>query len=193
MISKKIIAVSLLFLAGCASRPVTAPKQAVSQPQEEKGNGIVKIKIETTYGDIYADLYGDKAPKTVENFVKLTEKGFYDGIIFHRVIPDFMIQTGDPTGTGRGGPGYTFADEFSPDLRHDKAGTLSMANAGPGTNGSQFFITDAATPWLDGKHSVFGRVTQGLEIVKKIANADRGPADKPIEKIEMKKVSVLTK
>lgn len=156
-----------------------------------EGEGVVKIKIETTLGDIYADLNEKEAPKTVENFTKLTKQGFYDGIIFHRVIPDFMIQTGDPTGTGTGGPGYKFADEFSPALKHSKAGVLSMANSGPNTNGSQFFITDAATPWLDGKHSVFGQVTQGIDVVKKIANAPRDGGDHPKTEIKMTKVTVL--
>lgn len=153
----------------------------------------MKIKIETTLGDIYADLYESEAPKTVENFVTLANKGFYDGIIFHRVIPDFMIQTGDPTGTGMGGPGYQFPDEFSKKLRHNGAGVLSMANSGPNTNGSQFFITAAATPWLDDRHSVFGKVTQGMDVVQKIAQAPRDRQDKPVQKIAMTIVVVLSK
>ena len=156
-----------------------------------EGEEIVKIKIETTLGDIYADLYAKEVPKTVENFVTLAKKGFYDGILFHRVIPEFMIQTGDPTGTGMGGPGYQFADEFSPNLKHDKAGVLSMANAGPNTNGSQFFITDVPTPHLNNRHSVFGQVTQGVDIVHKIANAPRDANDKPRTEIKMTKVTVL--
>ena len=158
---------------------------------QAEGEDIVKIKIETTAGEIDADLYAKEAPKTVENFVTLAKKGFYDGIIFHRVIPEFMIQTGDPTGTGMGGPGYQFADEFSPNLKHDKAGVLSMANAGPNTNGSQFFITDVPTPHLNGRHSVFGQVTQGLDVVHKIANAPRSADDKPLQEIKMTKVTVL--
>ena len=156
-----------------------------------EGEGIVKIKIETTAGDIYADLNAKEAPKTVDNFVTLAKKGFYDGIIFHRVIPDFMIQTGDPTGTGMGGPGYKFNDEFSPNLKHDKPGVLSMANAGPNTNGSQFFITEAATPWLDKRHSIFGQVTKGQNVVSAIARAPRNSQDRPTSTIAMKKVSVL--
>ena len=152
----------------------------------------MKIKIETTAGDIYADLYKKEAPKTVENFVTLAKKGFYDGIIFHRVIPDFMIQTGDPTGTGMGGPGYKFADEFNDKLRHDKPGVLSMANSGPNTNGSQFFITSIPTPWLDDRHSVFGNVTQGMDIVLKIAAASRDGQDKPKQKIAMNKVVIIS-
>ncbi len=150
-----------------------------------------KIQIETTQGTIEAELYPDQAPKTVSNFVTLAKKGFYDGIVFHRVIPEFMIQTGDPTGTGRGGPGYTFQDEFSSELKHDKPGTLSMANSGPNTNGSQFFITEIPTPWLDKRHSVFGRVTQGFEIVKAIGHAPRDSGDKPLQTISMKKVLVF--
>jgi len=172
---------------GCASQEAVRPPQAIATEE----NDIVKIKIETTQGDIYADLYAKEAPKTVANFVKLAKSGYYDGIIFHRVIPNFMIQTGDPTGTGRGGPGYAFADEFSPNLKHDKAGVFSMANAGPNTNGSQFFITDAPTPHLNNRHSVFGQVTQGMDVVKAIANAATDAQDRPREKISMKKVTVL--
>jgi peptidyl-prolyl cis-trans isomerase B (cyclophilin B) len=128
--------------------------------------------IETNRGMIVLQLYAAQAPRTVNNFVSLARDGYYDGITFHRVLPDFMIQGGDPTGTGRGGPGYTFKDEFDPKLKHDKPGVLSMANAGPGTNGSQFFITHVPTPWLDGKHSVFGQVTQGQDVVDKIEQGD---------------------
>lgn len=128
--------------------------------------------IETNRGFITLKLYAAQAPRTVNNFVCLARDGFYDGVTFHRVIKDFMIQGGDPTGTGRGGPGYTFKDEFDPKLKHDKPGVLSMANAGPGTNGSQFFITHVPTPWLDGKHSVFGQVTKGQDIVNAIQQGD---------------------
>ena len=158
---------------------------------QAEGGELVKIKIETTMGEIDADLYAKDAPKTVENFVTLAKKGFYDGIIFHRVIPEFMIQTGDPTGTGMGGPGYQFADEFSPNLKHDKAGVLSMANSGPNTNGSQFFITEAPTPHLNNRHSVFGQVTQGIDVGHKIAKAPRDGNDKPLQEIKMTKVTVL--
>ena len=128
--------------------------------------------IETSKGNIRVELHDDKAPRTVENFTKLARDGFYDGLTFHRVIEDFMVQTGCPEGTGRGGPGYTFEDEFHPDLKHDSPGVLSMANAGPNTNGSQFFITHVATPWLDGKHSVFGRVLEGQDVVNTIEQGD---------------------
>jgi len=128
--------------------------------------------IKTNRGDIVVDLYADKTPKTVNNFVSLAKDGYYNGVKFHRVIADFMVQTGDPTGTGRGGPGYTFADEFHPSLRHTGPGILSMANAGPGTNGSQFFITHIKTDWLDGKHSVFGKVREGQDVVNAIRQGD---------------------
>ncbi|MEX2671730.1 MAG: peptidylprolyl isomerase [Phycisphaeraceae bacterium] len=128
--------------------------------------------IETDKGTIALQLHDDKAPKTVENFITLAKKGFYDGLSFHRVIEDFMVQTGCPQGTGTGGPGYTFEDEIHPDLKHDQPGILSMANAGPGTNGSQFFITHVATPWLDGKHTVFGKVTEGQDVVNAITQGD---------------------
>ena len=152
--------------------------------------GNPKATIETTKGTLVVELYKDKAPKTAENFITLAKKGFYNGTLFHRVIPGFMIQTGDPTGTGRGGPGYTFADEFSPDLKHTGPGILSMANAGPNTNGSQFFITLAATPWLDGKHSIFGKVVEGQSVVEVIAAADRDGSDRPRQEISMKTVTV---
>ncbi|MBI4313753.1 MAG: peptidylprolyl isomerase [Candidatus Omnitrophica bacterium] len=148
------------------------------------------VTIETNKGTIVVGLFQDKAPKTVENFLTLTKKGFYNGIIFHRVIPGFMIQTGDPTGTGMGGPGYKFEDEFSPALKHEGPGVLSMANSGPNTNGSQFFITLAATPWLDGKHSVFGKVVKGQDVVEAIAAAPRDPQDKPLTPIQMTSVTV---
>ncbi|HAG90923.1 MAG TPA: peptidylprolyl isomerase [Bdellovibrionales bacterium] len=162
-------------------------------------------KFETSQGNFKIQLFPDKAPKTVENFVGLAEgtkewtdprsgekmkKPFYDGVIFHRVIPDFMIQGGDPLGVGTGGPGYTFEDEFHPELKHSKPGMLSMANAGPNTNGSQFFITVAATPWLDGRHSIFGEVVEGYDVVEKISNVPRGAQDKPKEDVVIKKVTI---
>jgi len=128
--------------------------------------------IETPRGTIKIELFARRAPRTAANFEKLAADGFYDGLKFHRVIPDFMIQGGCPQGTGTGGPGYTFEDEFHPELRHDGPGILSMANAGPDTNGSQFFLTHVATPWLDDKHSVFGRVIEGQEVVDAIQGGD---------------------
>ncbi len=128
--------------------------------------------LSTDKGDIIIELFADKTPRTVNNFVFLAREGFYDGIIFHRVITNFMTQGGDPTGTGSGGPGYRFADEFHPSLKHDKPGLLSMANAGPGTNGSQFFITHVPTPWLDNKHSLFGQITSGMDVLLSIPPRD---------------------
>ncbi len=135
--------------------------------------GELSATIKTRRGTIELELYADDAPLTVANFVNLARRGYYDGITFHRVIPDFMVQGGDPTGTGSGGPGYKFQDECTPKRRHDGPGVLSMANAGPGTNGSQFFITHVATDWLDGKHTVFGRVTSGQDVVDAIAQGDK--------------------
>ncbi len=144
--------------------------------------------IRTTKGDIVVELYADDAPLTVENFVNLARAGFYDGTTFHRVIKGFMAQGGDPTGTGRGGPGYEFRDEFSA-RRHDGAGALSMANAGPNTNGSQFFITFAATPHLDGRHTVFGRVVSGLEVLDRISERDPATARQPGDRIDAIEIS----
>ena len=148
------------------------------------------VTIETNHGTIVAEMFADSAPKTAANFVELAEKGYYDGIIFHRVIEGFMIQGGDPTGTGRGGPGYHIPDEFGPGLAHTHAGIFSMANAGPGSGGSQFFITLAATPWLDGKHAIFGKVTSGLDVVLAIGKVKTGIGDRPAENVVMEKVTV---
>ena len=149
-----------------------------------------RATINTTKGTIVIELYKEEAPKTVENFIKLARQGFYNGLIFHRVIPNFMIQTGDPTGTGTGGPGYTFDDEIAPNLRHEVPGVVSMANSGPSTNGSQFFITLAATPWLDGKHTIFGRVIEGQVIVEQIGAVERDGSDRPVEEVKMKQVTI---
>jgi cyclophilin family peptidyl-prolyl cis-trans isomerase len=148
-----------------------------------------KATMQTNQGTIEIELFDDDAPKTVENFRKLASDGFYDGVIFHRVIPDFMIQGGDPTGTGTGGPGYQFEDEFN-DHKVER-GALAMANAGPNTNGSQFFIVTAeATPWLDGKHTVFGTVTSGMDVADAISNVDTGPGDKPRDEVRIESVSL---
>ena len=141
-------------------------------PIEANQENKLTAVITTTKGDIRVTLFPAEAPLSVANFVNLAQRGYYNGLTFHRVIADFMIQGGDPTGTGRGGPGYDFADEFSPSLRHNSAGTLSMANAGPNTNGSQFFITHGPTTHLDDKHSIFGRVSSGQEVVDAIAQGD---------------------
>ena len=146
--------------------------------------------IETNMGTIEIELFEDKAPLTTSNFIKLAQEGFYDSVIFHRVIPQFMVQGGDPTGTGTGGPGYKINDEFNPSLKHDKAGILSMANSGPNTGGSQFFITTVPTPWLDGKHSIFGQVVKGQDIVEKISNVPKNSNDKPLKDVIMTKVTI---
>ena len=145
--------------------------------------------LHTNHGAIAFELFEDDAPKTVENFVSLARDGFYDGVVFHRVIPDFMIQGGDPTGTGSGGPGYTFEDEFND--RKVVRGALAMANAGPNTNGSQFFIVTAdACPWLDGKHTVFGEVTEGMDVVDTISGLDTDARDRPRDDVVIERVSV---
>ena len=148
-----------------------------------------KATMQTNQGAIEIELFDDDAPKTVENFKKLANDGFYNGVIFHRVIPDFMIQGGDPTGTGTGGPGYQFEDEFN---NHKvERGALAMANAGPNTNGSQFFIVTAeATPWLDGKHTVFGKVTSGMEVVDTIEQTDTDSRDKPLEEMRIESITI---
>jgi cyclophilin family peptidyl-prolyl cis-trans isomerase len=146
-------------------------------------------KFKTDAGDFVVELFADKVPRTVNNFVFLAREGYYNGVTFHRVIRNFMAQGGDPTGTGSGGPGYQFADEFHPSLRHDSPGILSMANAGPGTNGSQFFITHGPTPHLDNKHSVFGKVTQGLDVVLAIPERDPGRSRTPGTKINSIEIS----
>jgi peptidyl-prolyl cis-trans isomerase B (cyclophilin B) len=145
--------------------------------------------LQTSHGPIELELHDGDAPKTVENFRKLATDGFYNGVVFHRVIPDFMIQGGDPTGTGSGGPGYTFEDEFND---HPVArGALAMANAGPNTNGSQFFIVTAdACPWLDGKHTVFGRVTEGMNVVDAISQVETGAADRPREDVVIERIDL---
>ena len=161
--------------------------------------------LQTSQGRIVIRLFPDQAPKTVRNFVELAEGGrqwtdprtgrtttakLYDGTIFHRVIPDFMIQGGDPLGSGRGGPGYEFADEFHPDLRFDRPYLLAMANAGPGTNGSQFFITVAPTAWLNGKHTIFGEVIEGADVVDRISRVKTGSQDRPVEDVTIDSVTV---
>src|ERR1700743_1164620 len=150
---------------------------------------MTNATMQTNHGAIELELFDEDAPKTVENFKKLAADGFYDGVVFHRIIEDFMIQGGDPTGTGSGGPGYQFEDEFND---HPVArGALAMANAGPNTNGSQFFIVTAdACPWLDGKHTVFGRVTSGMDVVDAIGGAPTGAQDRPLDEIRIESVSV---
>ena len=190
-----LVGLALLLSAG----PATAgeKEKTVAEP--------LYATLKTSLGVIVIRLYDDKAPKTVENFVGLAsgtkewtdpktggkvKRPLYNGTLFHRVIPGFMIQGGDPLGRGTGGPGYKFADEFNPGLRHNKAGILSMANSGPNTNGSQFFITLGPTPHLDNRHSVFGEVTQGQDVVAAIGNAPRGPNDRPLKDVVLQEVII---
>lgn len=192
---KRGIAIAVFAVAVVCALQVSA--------QDKKGPVYATLK--TTMGDIVIQLFDDKAPKTVANFIALAtgakewtdpktrekvKRPLYNGTIFHRVIPGFMIQGGDPLGNGTGGPGYRFEDEFNPDLKHSKPGILSMANAGPNTNGSQFFITEKPTPWLDGKHSVFGEVIKGQNVVDAIANVPRDLRDRPIKDVVLQEVVI---
>lgn len=192
---KALLAMIMTLLA---LLPLSATAAELTTP------GLYAI-LETSMGNITVVLFEKEAPKTVANFIELaegkkewsdpktgktTKRPLYNGTIFHRVIPEFMIQGGDPAGNGTGGPGYTFEDEFTPKLRHDAPGRLSMANRGPNTNGSQFFITEIPTPWLDGRHTIFGQVLDGLDLVKKIARVKRNRMDRPIEDVVLKKVII---
>ena len=175
-------------------RPLeTSDERSTSFPRAEQvleEGTDYRAVIHTSKGEIVVDLFQEQAPRTVNNFVFLALHRYYDGVPFHRVLEDFMAQTGDPTGTGRGGPGYTFADEFADGLQHDARGTLSMANAGPNTNGSQFFITFGATPWLDGRHAVFGRVIEGEGVLDQLRRVDPGrPSGEEPDRIE--RVTIL--
>lgn len=166
---KKLLLITFLFLAAC-SNPVAV--------------------METSKGTMEFELYEERAPVTVENFVNLSEDGFYEGVIFHRVIDGFMIQGGDPTGTGTGGPGYTIDDEFHPELRHDDIGVLSMANSGPDTGGSQFFVTLQATPHLDDRHSVFGKLTEGEDVLREIGSVETDMNDRPLEEVFIESIEI---
>lgn len=175
------------------AQTVNKKTQKEKKIMESKNDTLTVAVIETNMGTIELELFAKKAVKTVENFVGLAEKGYYNGVIFHRVIDNFMIQGGDPTGTGRGGQslwGEPFEDEVATGLKHDSEGILSMANAGPNTNGSQFFITLKDTPWLDGRHTVFGKVINGMDVVKKIGKVKTGPNDRPLEDVVMQKVTI---
>ncbi|MFN3872869.1 MAG: peptidylprolyl isomerase [Ignavibacterium sp.] len=185
---KKIIfALVLIFIAN---------QILFSQQKKDKKKMVDSMTvaiIQTNMGTIELELFADKTPKTVENFVGLANKGYYNGVIFHRVIDNFMIQGGDPTGTGRGGQslwGGKFEDEFVPELKHNGAGILSMANAGPNTNGSQFFITLKETPWLDGRHTVFGKVIKGMDVVQAIGKVPTNQQDRPLKDVVMEKVTI---
>ena len=172
-----IFLLAIIVISGCTGQPM------------KKTNSVVVF--ETSVGTFKAEIFEDKVPQTAANFLNLTNKEFYNGIIFHRVIDGFMIQGGDPSGDGTGGPGYTIPDEFHPSLTHSSAGILSMANAGPGTGGSQFFITLAPTTWLDGRHSIFGRVVEGMAVVEKIGKVST-VSDRPVEPVVMNRVYVAT-
>lgn len=206
---KNFILLTPLFLIFACVPHQNMPPQAKEEVKQEqtitKETKRMNAVIETSQGNITIELFPDKAPKTVENFVGLAEgtkeftdmktgqkakKKFYDGLAFHRVIPEFMIQGGCPIGTGTGGPGYKFEDEIDPSLKFDKPGRLAMANAGPGTNGSQFFITEVSTPWLNGNHTIFGQVTSGMDIVKKIARTEVDFSDKPVDPVIIKSITI---
>jgi len=148
------------------------------------------VEFNTNKGSFKIELFNDKAPLTTGNFMKLVNKGFYNGLIFHRAIPNFMIQGGCPHGTGKGGPGYTIKDEFHPDLKHESKGILSMANAGPNTGGSQFFITVAPTSWLDKHHSIFGKVIEGMDVVENISKVDKNRNDKPLKDVVINNITI---
>jgi peptidyl-prolyl cis-trans isomerase A (cyclophilin A) len=188
-----------------AATAAKSAKKANSEKESKDAAGKTVV-LKTSAGDITVKLFPEKAPKTVENFIGLAtgkkewtdprdgkpkkNKPLYDGTIFHRVIPNFMVQGGDPLGEGTGGPGYNFEDEFAPSDNFDRPGILAMANAGPNTNGSQFFITVAATPWLNGKHTIFGEVTKGMDIVNKIVNAPKGANDRPEKPVKIVAIRV---
>ncbi|MBN2144168.1 MAG: peptidylprolyl isomerase [Candidatus Aureabacteria bacterium] len=174
---KEMLFTSMMFLVG-SMLPVNAQTLAI---------------VKTTLGEFTIRLFADKTPKTVKNFITLSEKGFYNGIIFHRVIKGFMSQTGDPTGTGTGGPGYTFEDEFIPELKHSKSGIVSMANRGPDTNGSQFFITAAPQQHLNGRHTVFGEVIQGMDVCEKINSVKTDRQDRPIDEVKIISIQIMSK
>jgi cyclophilin family peptidyl-prolyl cis-trans isomerase len=178
----KLCAVFVMFLCLSALHAsADAAEEKISRPVAE---------FDTSMGNIKIELFEDLAPKTCRNFMDLAERDFFDGVIFHRVIDGFMIQGGDPTGTGTGGPGYVIPDEFGECLLHDSAGILSMANVGPNSGGSQFFITLAPTPWLDGKHAIFGRVIEGMNVVEAIGHVPTGQNDRPIRDVVIKKLSI---
>ena len=187
---KKSLAIlaTLILFAGCTGQqtPTTTSDPITEEPMQPNRHAV----IQTNMGTMELELFEQRAPVTTKNFVDLAEKGYYDGIIFHRIIDGFMIQGGDPTGTGRGGPGYSIDDEFHSELRHADAGVLSMANSGPDSGGSQFFITLVPTPGLDGKHAVFGQIVKGEDILKAIGSVDTDVGDRPLEEVIMEKVTI---
>lgn len=196
------ILISLLIIGGVLFTVFTAGKSSNINNTNKEENSMKpevlsdserlgkKAKFDTNQGSFTITLFGDKAPKTVSNFITLSKQGFYNNLIFHRVISGFMIQGGDPQGTGIGGPGYQFEDEFDPSLTFSKKGLLAMANSGPNTNGSQFFITVAQTPHLNNKHTIFGEVTEGYEVVEKISNTSVDDSDRPISEVKINKIEI---
>ncbi|MCH7771686.1 MAG: peptidylprolyl isomerase [Bacteroidetes bacterium] len=188
-----VFLVVLAFVTAFACREKNVDLSNNNREFNSMSDSITVAIIKTNMGTIEIELFADKTPKTVENFVGLAEKGYYNGVVFHRIIKKFMIQSGDPTGTGRGGAslwGGKFEDEFVSDLKHDIPGILSMANSGPNTNGSQFFITLIATPWLDGKHTIFGKVINGIDVVYAIGEVKTAAGDKPVNEVVMEKVTI---
>ncbi len=185
-----VLIAAIMLFAGCTTTQTddtaTNDKTLTEQKMQTNRHAI----IETNMGTMELELFEDKAPITTKNFIDLAEKGFYDGVIFHRVIEGFMIQGGDPTGTGMGGPGYSIDDEFGPGLKFDKEGVLAMANSGPNTGGSQFFITLAPTEWLDGHHAIFGQLVKGMDVLEKIGSVETDAHDKPLEDVVMEKVTI---
>ena len=200
---KKLISILTVAVLVASCSTVKIPQSMSKEEYSSLKDGLY-AQMETSKGNLTIELFEEEAPLTVANFVGLAEgtkenkakplgTPFYDGIVFHRVIKDFMIQGGDPDGKGTGGPGYDFEDEFFSDKKHDKKGILSMANSGPATNGSQFFITEVPTPWLDGKHTIFGQVIDGLDVIDTIANVQKGPQDRPKEDILINHVYIIKK
>ena len=201
-----ILLIGLIILSGCAQQP-SLPKSTLSTAkatdvaqtstnlnQNAQNSSMAKNPVavfETNLGIFKAEIFQDKVPLTANNFIKLSKDGFYNNLTFHRVIADFMIQGGDPNGDGTGGPGYEIKDEFNSQLKHSSKGMLSMANAGPNTGGSQFFITLAPTPWLDGKHAIFGKITEGIDVVEKIGNLKTDGNDRPVPSVVIKKLTIV--
>ena len=205
-----IIIITAIIMSGCtnakevtdqrtaaekAKYPITEKEQQPAPVKEENKSEeevifMKKATIKTNLGDIKIELYDDKTPVTVENFIKLSKEGFYNGTIFHRVIKDFMIQGGDPEGDGSGGPGYSIPDEFDDSLTFSEPGILAMANSGPDTGGSQFFITVAGTPWLNNKHTIFGKVIEGYDLVEKISKVKTEGSDRPVEQITIEIIEI---
>ncbi len=186
-----IIILAIVIASACGKKNVDLNNN--DKEIKSMSDSITVAIIKTNMGTIEIELFTDKTPKTVENFVGLTEKGYYKGVVFHRVIKNFMLQSGDPTGTGRGGASFwggKFEDEFVSDLKHDTPGILSMANAGPNTNGSQFFITLIATPWLNGKHTVFGKVINGMDVVYAIGEVKTAAGDRPVNEVVIEEVRI---